>query len=59
VIAGDPRTALKEPGTIAVSESFARKYFGDANPTGQIVYNDAEAPQKIALVFADQPRNTH
>jgi putative ABC transport system permease protein len=59
-IYGDPATALKEPGSIAVSETFARKYFGDANPIGEVLASDASAPaQKITLVFTDQPRNTH
>jgi putative ABC transport system permease protein len=33
IIYGDPKTALKEGGALAVSQTFARKYFGDANPS--------------------------
>ncbi len=44
-IAGDPATALKDPFTAVLSETSARKYFGDASPDkiiGQaIVYNDS------------------
>ncbi|MGD9158462.1 MAG: ABC transporter permease [Desulfobacteraceae bacterium] len=32
IIYGDPKTALSDPYSIAVSESFAEKYFGDENP---------------------------
>ncbi len=59
VIYGDPKTALKQTNTIAVSQKFARTYFGDANPIGEIVTTEAGTRQKITLVFADQPANTH
>jgi putative ABC transport system permease protein len=59
VIYGDPATALVDPASVAVSESFARRYFGDANPIGETVATDSGVPIKITLVFADQPENTH
>jgi putative ABC transport system permease protein len=59
IIAGDPKTALVEPGSIAVSASFAKRYFGTENPIGKILTTDDNAPQKITLVFADLPANTH
>ncbi len=59
VIYGDPKTALRETNTIAVSERFARAYFGDANPVGEIVTTELGTLQKITLVFRDQPANTH
>jgi putative ABC transport system permease protein len=59
VIAGDPETALVDPASIAVSESFARRYFGDENAIGKTVATDAGVPLTIRLVFADQPENTH
>jgi putative ABC transport system permease protein len=58
IIYGDPKTALVEPASIAVSKSFADKYFGDANPIGETV-SDEERSYKITLVFADLPENTH
>jgi len=59
VIWGDPKTALKDGGNIAISRSVARKYFGDENPIGQTLATDSGAAQKVSLVFADQPPNTH
>ncbi|MGW8370414.1 MAG: FtsX-like permease family protein, partial [Gammaproteobacteria bacterium] len=47
------------PGGIAVSETFARQYFGEENPVGQIMLSDVLGPLPIALVFADLPENTH
>jgi len=59
VIYGDPETALVEPGSVAVSETFARRYFGDANPIGETIMTDAGTPNTITLMFADLPDNTH
>ena len=35
LIVGDPATVFRQPDSIVVSQSAARKYFGDANPIGQ------------------------
>ena len=59
IVYGDPATALVEPGTVAVSESFAERYFGDANPIGETITTDAGTPNTITLVFRDLPDNTH
>jgi putative ABC transport system permease protein len=59
IIYGDPKTALKDGAAVAVSETFAKKYFGNANPIGATVSTDSGLPAKIALVFADLPPNTH
>ena len=58
IIYGDPKTALVDPYSVAVSESFAKKYFGNANPIGEIV-NTINETLKITLVFADLPENSH
>jgi putative ABC transport system permease protein len=60
IIYGDPDTALTDPGSIAVSRTFARKYFGDGNPIGKTLHgSESSEPFKISLVFADQPENSH
>jgi putative ABC transport system permease protein len=58
IIYGDPKTALVDPASVAVSQSFARKYFGDENPVGETI-SDEMATYKITLVFADLPENCH
>ena len=35
IVYGDPKTALNEPDSIAISESFAKYYFGNSNPMGK------------------------
>jgi putative ABC transport system permease protein len=59
VLYGDPHTALVDPSSAAVSRTFARKYFGDANPLGEILTLDDGAQRTITLVFDDLPANTH
>lgn len=58
VLYGDPSTALVDPSSMAVSESFARRYFGERNPVGETLTTDSDS-FRIDLVFADQPENTH
>ena len=58
IIYGDPKTALVDPKSIAVSETFARTYFGDENPISKTV-STGVATFKINLVFADLLENTH
>ena len=61
IIYGNPKTALKDPSSAAVSETFAKRYFGDANPIGKLINVDMgdASPKKITLVFRDLPENTH
>jgi len=61
ILYGDPKTALKDPSSAAISETFARRYFGDANPIGKTIMAELapEIPRKITLVFRDLPENTH
>lgn len=59
ILFGDPETALDDPSSVAVSETFARTYFGNANPIGELVTTDSGTEYRISLVFADHPENTH
>jgi putative ABC transport system permease protein len=59
IIAGDPRTALVDGASLAISESVARKYFGNENPIGRTMMTDSGNASKVTLVFADLPVNTH
>ncbi len=59
ILFGDPKTALKDGSGLAVSATFSKKYFGNANPVGEIVTTDSGIPARIVLVFDDLPVNTH
>ena len=43
-IQGDPETALRDPMSIVLTESMARKYFGDQDPVGQYLITDKNYP---------------
>lgn len=59
ILHGDPKTALVDPSSAAVSRTFARKYFGDADPVGQVITLDNGDQKTITLEFDDLPANTH
>ena len=42
----------------AVSETFAKQYYGDENPVGKILETEGRKI-KISIVFADLPENSH
>ncbi len=61
-IAGNPKGALDEPYTIVITESVAKKFFGDEDPinkTLRIFTNIGEAPSRITGVIKDMPKNSH
>ncbi|KGE15452.1 ABC transporter permease [Sphingobacterium deserti] len=64
-IAGDPQTALKAPYTAVLTETTAKKYFGDSNPIGQTleggVTGGRAAPgiYTVTGIIKDVPTNSH
>jgi len=59
LIAGDPDTALEAPFTMVVTESTARKYFGEENPMGKVVNWDNKFDYQVTGVVKDPPPNSH
>jgi len=57
-IKGNPKTALKEPNTAVISETTAKKYFGNENPINKIIRVD-EYDCKITGIMRDIPINSH
>lgn len=58
LIQGDPATALKEPRSLVISESNARKFFGDKNPIGQTLRYNNTFNFVITGVMSDLPANS-
>ncbi|MDX1910560.1 MAG: ABC transporter permease [Saprospiraceae bacterium] len=59
---GDAASALREPGSVVVTEKIARKYFGHINCLGQSMEADnffGNRMYKITGVVKDLPENTH
>ncbi|MEJ0099988.1 MAG: FtsX-like permease family protein [Pseudomonadota bacterium] len=59
IIAGDPHTALVDSASIAISARVAKKYFGSENPIGRTIMTDSGNANRVTLVFADLPANSH
>lgn len=58
LLKGDKKTALREPYSIVLTESMAKKYFGDEDPVGQTIKMDYDN-YKITGVMEDVPENSH
>jgi putative ABC transport system permease protein len=70
LVEGDPRTALSRPENLVISQSAARKYFGDADPVGKTLTTgrggcnmdticaNQTVVLKVVGVMADLPHNT-
>ena len=59
VVYGNLENAISQPNTIVLSQSAARKMFGDTDPVGETVELDDWLPVKIAAVYEDLPQNSH
>ena len=58
LVSGDKATALKEPFTAALSETSARKIFGNTDVIGKTLELNGRTNYKITAVYKDAPVNT-
>src|SRR5690606_36876723 len=58
-VAGHPATELARPFTIVLTESAARKYFGNLDPLGRTMQLENAMPLAVTGVIRDLPVNTH
>jgi len=60
LIKGNPRTALAKPNTVVISESTAKKIFGDESPMGKsLKVGNYEEYFEITGVMEDMPETSH
>ena len=59
LLKGNPETALEGQYKAVISESMARKYFGDADPMGEVMRLDNTYSFTITGVMEDFPGHTH
>ncbi|HEY8958023.1 ABC transporter permease [Chitinophaga sp.] len=58
LLEGNPATVLKEPYSIVLTESAAKKYFGDASPVGKLIKVGNSYSCTVTGVAKDLPANT-
>ncbi len=62
LVKGDPRTALRDPNAIVLSESLAAKMFGKDDPLDKMIeaqVTGQRTSHRVTGVMRDVPRNTH
>ncbi|MEM9986410.1 MAG: ABC transporter permease, partial [Bacteroidota bacterium] len=59
MLEGDPETALAEPNSLVLTESTARKYFGNASALGKTMSFQGDADMIVTGVVEDIPVNSH
>jgi len=56
---GNPATALKDPNSVVITESTAKKYFNTTNALGRILKTDNNQLLNITGVIKDVPKQSH
>lgn len=60
LLQGNPRSALAHPKSMVLSESYAKKYFGDEDPMGQkLLVEEDTTFYTVTGIFQDIPANSH
>ena len=59
LISGDPKTVLSGISSVVLTESTAKKYFGDRNPIGKVILYDGGYPFEVTGIIEDIPENSH
>ncbi|HMV09251.1 MAG TPA: ABC transporter permease [Cyclobacteriaceae bacterium] len=56
---GDKATALSQPNSVLLTESAAKRYFGDEDPIGKFLRVQERQELVVTGVMPDAPRNAH
>lgn len=59
VIKGNKETALSQPNSVLLTESAAKRYFGDQDPIGKFLRIEGRQELMVTGVMPDTPRNAH
>jgi len=59
LLKGNPATALQNPGSIVLTETTAKKYFGNQDPMGKVVEYGKQMQLKVTGIAKDVPSNSH
>lgn len=60
-LGGDSKTALRAPNSVVMTESWAKRYFGNNDPIGQVIELDHKVNATVTGLIADptKPTDTH
>jgi putative ABC transport system permease protein len=59
LVRGNPGVVLTEPNTLVLSESTAKKYFGEEDPINKVLLLGGELGFKVTGIMKDMPENSH
>lgn len=59
LVKGNRESLLEEPRSIVISETLAKKLFGQNNPLGEMVTFSDKGSLKVTGIFKDFPTNSH
>ncbi|MEJ2615834.1 MAG: ABC transporter permease [Ignavibacteriaceae bacterium] len=57
-IKGNPKTALSDLSKIVITQSMAKRFFGDKNPVGKTLLVDGKNPVIVSAVIKNVPSNS-
>jgi putative ABC transport system permease protein len=58
LLKGDPKTALNDPYSMVITESLAKRIFGNEEAMGKIIRVENEENYKVSGILKDLPNNT-
>jgi putative ABC transport system permease protein len=59
LLEGSAETAIKDLNSLVISQSMAKKYFGDEDPMGRILTTNARHDFIVSGIMLDMPHNSH
>lgn len=60
ILQGDPKTALSQPRSVIMTETGAKRYFGNADPMGKLLKVESDTVlYKVTGLMEDPPENSH
>ena len=59
MLEGNPQRALTEPNSVVLTQTLAKKYFGNENPVGKTMVMDGEYSYQVTGLMEDVPSNSH
>ena len=58
VLEGDPKTALKDPFSVMLTEEVAKKYFGNEDPMNKVIRSNNQFDVKVTGIYKGFPANS-